>query len=162
MDKISVGRLQLLHPRLRDEAISLWGDAECRLNGRAMPRVTFSLRTMKEQQALYNQGRVTPGPVVTNAKPGQSYHNWGLAIDFALILDGKTAVWDTKTDFDKDKIPDWMEVVNVFKAAGWEWGGDWTSLKDYPHLQKNFGHNWRELLALYNTGNVDTDGYVKF
>jgi peptidoglycan L-alanyl-D-glutamate endopeptidase CwlK len=162
MDKTSLIRLQLLHPKLRDEAISLFADAECALKGRAKPRVTFSLRTMKEQLAIYNQGRSTPGPIVTNAKPGASYHNWGLAIDFCLILDGTEVSWNTLKDYDGDKVSDWMEVVNIFKAKGWEWGGDWRSLKDYPHLQKNFGHHWSELLALYKGGRVDKDGYVLF
>lgn len=162
MDAISLSRLQKLHPKLRDEAIRLFADAECALKGRAKPRITFGLRTMAEQQALYNQGRTTPGNIVTNAKPGASYHNWGLAIDFALIVDGKTVSWDINKDFDGDHLSDWMEVVNIFKKAGWEWGGNWASLKDYPHLQKTFGQKWQNLLALYNSGNKDSAGYVIF
>lgn len=146
----------LLHPKLREEAISLFADAECKLTGRAKPRITFSLRTMAEQQAIYNQGRTTPGNIVTNAKPGASYHNWGLAIDFALIIDGKEVSWDIGKDWDGDHTSDWMEVVNIFKAKGWEWGGDWKSLKDYPHLQKTFGHKWQELLT-----RPMKDGYVQ-
>lgn len=159
MDAISLTRLQKLHPKLRDEAIRLFADAECKLTGRAKPRITFGLRTMAEQQALYNQGRTTPGNIVTNAKPGASFHNWGLAIDFALIIDGKTVSWDIGKDFDGDHLADWMEVVNIFKAAGWEWGGNWTSLRDYPHLQKTFGYKWQTLLGLYNQGKMK-DGYV--
>lgn len=159
MDAISLSRLQKLHPKLRDEAIRLFADAECALKGRAKPRITFGLRTMQEQQALYNQGRTTPGNIVTNAKPGASYHNWGLAIDFALIVDGKTVSWDINRDFDGDHMPDWMEVVNIFKKSGWEWGGNWTSLKDYPHLQKTFGFKWQTLLKMYGEGKVK-DGYV--
>lgn len=159
MDKISYDRLQKLHPKLRDEAIRLFADAECALKGRAKPRITFTLRTMAEQQALYDQGRTKPGSIVTNAKPGASYHNWGLAIDFALIIDGKTVSWDIAKDFDGDKLADWMEVVNVFKKAGWEWGGDWQSFKDYPHLEKRFGLHWRELLKRHTAGQMK-DGYV--
>lgn len=159
MDAISLSRLQKLHPKLRDEAIRLFADAECALKGRAKPRITFGLRTMAEQQALYNQGRTTAGNIVTNAKPGASYHNWGLAIDFALIVDGKTVSWDINRDFDGDHLADWMEVVNIFKAAGWEWGGGWASLKDYPHLQKTFGYKWQTLLKMYGEGKMK-DGYV--
>jgi peptidoglycan L-alanyl-D-glutamate endopeptidase CwlK len=160
MDSVSFKRLQLLHPKLRDEAIALFGDAECALKGRAKPRITFTYRTFVEQQALYDQGRTKPGPIVTNARPGASYHNYGLAIDFALIIDGMKAVWDTQSDFDQDKVPDWMEVVNIYKKAGWEWGGEWRTLKDYPHLQKTFSHKWQDLLMLHNAGKVDKDGYV--
>lgn len=159
MDAISLTRLQKLHPKLRDEAIRLFADAECKLTGRAKPRITFGLRTMAEQQALYNQGRTTPGNIVTNAKPGASFHNWGLAIDFALIVDGKTVSWDINKDFDGDHLSDWMEFVNVFKAAGWEWGGEWRTLKDYPHLQKTFGFKWQDLLSRYTNGKVQ-NGYV--
>lgn len=28
-------------------------------------------------------------------------------------------------------------VVDAFKARGWEWGGDWNSLKDYQHFEKS-------------------------
>jgi len=28
------------------------------------------------------------------------------------------------------------ELVKEFKEKGWEWGGDWKSLKDYQHFQK--------------------------
>lgn len=27
-------------------------------------------------------------------------------------------------------------IVKLFKSKGWSWGGDWTSLKDYQHFQK--------------------------
>lgn len=160
MDIISVKRLQMLHPKLRDEAIALFGEAECALKGRAKPRITFALRSFKEQQALYDQGRTKPGPIVTNAKPGASFHNYGLAIDFALIIDGVKAVWDNKTDYDADLIPDWMEVVKVYKEHGWEWGGDWKTISDMPHLQKTFGYRWQTLLEMYNRGMKDDNDYV--
>jgi peptidoglycan L-alanyl-D-glutamate endopeptidase CwlK len=159
MDAISFARLEKLHPNLREEAIELFKKAEAALLGRARPRITFTLRTMAEQQALYDQGRTKPGPIVTNAKPGTSYHNWGLALDFCLILDGKEVSWDTIKDYDGDKKSDWMEVVNIFKAAGWEWGGDWKSLKDYPHLQKTLGLHWSQLLTMHKQGKMK-DGYV--
>lgn len=160
MDLISVKRLQQLHPKLRDEAIALFAEAECALSGRAKPRVTFSLRTFQEQQALYEQGRTRPGPIVTNAKPGSSFHNYGLAIDFALIIDGVSVSWDALKDYDGDRVADWMEVVKVFKAHGWEWGGDWQTITDKPHLQKTFGFTWRQLLDKHNLGTTDKNGYV--
>ncbi len=47
--------------------------------------------------------------------------------------------WDMKRDGDKDQIADWLEVVQQAKLLGFEWGGDWTSFKDYPHFQMSFG-----------------------
>ena len=122
--------------------------------------IVSTLRTFAEQDELYAQGRTKPGKRVTNAKGGQSLHNYGVAIDFALIIDGKTASWEDLKDFDGDRKADWMEIVGVFEQAGWEWGGRWKSFTDKPHLQKTFGNDWRTLLKRKQEGLVK-DGYVR-
>lgn len=164
LDRISVERIAKLHPRLRGEALAILTEASKALTGRAQVRFTYTLRTMSEQQALYNQGRTVRGPVVTKAKPGQSYHNYGLAVDIALIIDGKTASWDSLKDFDGDRVADWMEVVAIFKRWGWFWGGDFSTFSDKPHFEKRVfngvTYHWKELLALHNSGNIDREGYV--
>ncbi|MEK4474367.1 M15 family metallopeptidase [Paenibacillus sp. FSL R7-0048] len=110
--------------------------------------ITQGLRTIAEQDALYAQGRTKPGSIVTNAKGGTSYHNYGLAIDFGLLLpDGKQVSWDLKRDGDGDKVADWMEVVQEAKALGFEWGGDFVSIKDAPHFQITFGLTTSQLRA---------------
>jgi len=139
MDTITLARIELLHPKLRTEAREIYIAIYNALKGRAAVRFTHTLRTIAEQDALYAQGRTKPGKIVTNAKGGKSYHNYGLAIDICLILDGKEASWDITKDFDKDGISDWMEAVAIFKLRGWEWGGDFKSFKDAPHFQKTFG-----------------------
>lgn len=102
--------------------------------------ITQGLRTYAEQNALYAQGRTRPGPVVTNARGGFSNHNFGVAVDFALLLaDGRTVSWDTLRDADKDSLPDWSEVVEEAKKLGFSWGGDWRSFRDMPHLEMTFG-----------------------
>ncbi|MGO4953114.1 M15 family metallopeptidase [Paenibacillus sp. DRB1-1] len=102
--------------------------------------ITQGLRTYAEQDDLYAQGRTKPGKVVTDARGGYSNHNFGFAADFALLLrDGRTVSWDTLKDDDKDSLPDWSEVVEEAKKLGLEWGGDWRSFKDMPHLQMVFG-----------------------
>ena len=115
--------------------------------------VTQGMRTFEEQDNLFNQK-----PKVTNAKGGQSIHNYGLAFDFCLI-EGKKTIWDVAKDFDSDKRPDWAEVVEVFKKAGYTWGGDFRSFKDAPHFEKTFGHTWQQLLELKKAGKT-TNGYV--
>jgi len=117
-------------------------------------RLVYTLRTFQEQDLIYQQGRTRPGAIVTRAKPGYSYHNYGLAVDFCLLSeDGKMALWDTKTDFDKDDIADWKEVVNVFKKHGWEAGIDWVGKKnDPPHFQYTFGHSVETLLQKFKKG----------
>lgn len=69
--------------------------------------------------------------------------------DVVLIINDKTASWDVKKDWDKDKQSDWMEVVAHFKSKGWRWGGDWISWKDMPHMEKTFGYTVKQLKELY-------------
>ncbi len=150
MDKITLDRIELLHPALREEAKQIYAEICERLTGRAMCRFAYTLRTFAEQDALYNQK-----PKVTKAKGGQSYHNYGLAVDIVLLLnDGKVASWDTVTDFDNDGLADWQEVVYVFGLFGWEWGGNWKTFPDKPHFQKTFGLTISECLNRHNSGQV--------
>lgn len=161
LDKLSLQRINTLHPKLREEAIQILADINCKVNAEnSYCRITFALRTFAEQDALYQQGRTKAGPKVTNAKSGQSIHNYGFAVDIAFVIKNKEASWDTKKDWDGDKQSDWMEVVTIFKKYGWEWGGDWRTFKDMPHFQKTFGHTWQTLKALRDNGKVDNEGYV--
>ncbi|AMO26043.1 endolysin [Bacillus phage Deep Blue] len=90
--------------------------------------VAQGYRSIAEQNELYAQGRTKPGSIVTNAKGGQSNHNFGVAIDLCLYTqDGSDVIWTVEGDFRK--------VVNAMKAQGFKWGGDWTSFKDYPHFE---------------------------
>ncbi len=150
MDKITLQRIEKLHPRIKDEAKEIYEEICKSLKGRAVCRFTHTLRSFKEQNDLFAIGRTKPGRIVTNARGGQSYHNYGLAVDICLIIDGKIASWNTTADFDKDGIADWQEIVRIFKIYGWEWGGDWR-FKDMPHFQKTFGlsiKEWQKLLPL--------------
>ncbi len=155
MDKVTQERISKLHPSVRAEVAKIINECDKALTGRAKVRITQGLRTFQEQSDLYAQGRSKSGRIVTNAKPGQSIHNYGFAVDICLIIDGKTASWDTKADWDNDKLADWQECVQIFKANGWNWGGDWQSFKDMPHFEKR-GLKW-QLLA---TKKKDRENYV--
>lgn len=110
--------------------------------------ITQGLRTIAEQDALYAQGRTKPGKRVTNAKGGYSFHNFGLAVDFAVVdKTGTIVYWDTNIDTNKDKQKDWYQVGKLGKEQGLEWGGDWTSLVDIPHFQYTFGLTTAQLRA---------------
>lgn len=156
-DKISIDRAKKLHPAVRDEVIKLITEVEKGFPANIAVRIVQGLRTIEEQNALYAKGRTAPGAIVTNAKGGSSYHNYGLAIDYAILIDKDgngtydELSWDIKKDNDKDGVADWLEVVKVFEAAGWEWGGRWSSIKDYPHVQKTFGYRWQLLLSKHNS-----------
>jgi peptidoglycan L-alanyl-D-glutamate endopeptidase CwlK len=99
-----------------------------RANNIGIPLViTQGLRTSLEQQKLYDQGRTTPGPIVTKAKPGISWHNYGLAFDVAVLKDGK-ATWPNDNFL-------WNRIGMVGKTVGLQWGGDFTTIKDLPHFE---------------------------
>ena len=91
--------------------------------------IVETLRSYERSNELYAQGRTTPGQIVTKAKAGQSYHNFGLAIDMVLLDDGQPT-WD----FDPaGKV--WSRVVWLAKNRGLAWGGDWRGFVDTPHFQ---------------------------
>lgn len=167
-DLKTLERIDLLHPSVRNEAKEIYSEICERLNGKVLCRFAFTLRTFAEQDALYAQGRTTQGAKVTNAKGGQSWHNYGLAIDIVLLQDKdgngthETASWDNKIDFDGDGVADWLEVVYVFKLYGWEWGGDWRSFRDTPHFQKTLGLTIAEAKNRFETKQlVSGTNYIK-
>lgn len=117
-----------LHPAMQDAAhrvLELAEAAGCTL------LVTCTRRSMEEQAELYAQGRTKPGPIVTKARPGESPHNAGLAMDVVPIRAGKP-VWSTKLAADRAL---WDAYGAAVRAAGLEWGGDWKGLIDLPHCQ---------------------------
>lgn len=159
LDKVTIQRIGQLHPLLRNEALHIYEEISIALGDSSTCRFTQTLRTIAEQDAFYAQGRTKPGKIITNARGGLSYHNYGLAIDFAFIKGGALS-YDMNADWDKDSKKDWYEVVSIFKTFGWEWGGDWATFKDYPHFQKTFGYTVRQLFDLYKAKKLDKDGYV--
>lgn len=107
--------------------------------------ITDGFRSIPDQDKLYEKGRAAEGQIVTHAKGGESYHNFGLAIDFALLTPDGKAIWDTAYDGNGNAKSDWLEVVVIAKELGFEWGGDWDHFKDYPHLEMRFGLTINEL-----------------
>lgn len=103
--------------------------AACRADGIDL-LVTCTYRTPEEQAALYAQGRTKPGPILTNAKPGQSMHQYGLAIDVVPMRDGKP-VWGIKG---ADGAL-WKRVGELGESVGLEWAGRWERNREYPHFQ---------------------------
>ena len=93
--------------------------------------ITSTYRDNTSQNVLYAQGRTTPGKKVTNAKAGQSWHNYRCAVDVVPVVAGKPR-WDVK-----DEV--WQQVGALGKAAGLEWAGDWKKFKEYPHFQYTGG-----------------------
>lgn len=157
MDPISSERILKLHPHIRSTVMELL--TSC-YNKNVPIRIVQGLRTIQEQDALYAQGRTTPGKIVTNAKGGTSWHNYGLSIDFCLLRQGNQISWSRDEDLDKDGQKDWEEVVQLFLSKGFEWGGNWTSFPDYPHFQKIFGLTIKKAQELYAAKKIDSKGYL--
>jgi peptidoglycan L-alanyl-D-glutamate endopeptidase CwlK len=151
MDQATKNRIAFLHPSVRSEMTKIVDECNIALSGRSQVRISEGLRTFAEQNALFAKR-----PKVTNAKGGQSVHNYGFAVDIVLIIDGKTASWDTHKDWDGDRVADWDECVKIFAEYGWSWGGNWTSFKDMPHFDKIGFNNWRVLA----TKKRDSNNYI--
>lgn len=105
-------------------------------------KVTSGTRTMSEQAALYAQGRTAKGARVTNARPGQSWHNFGVAYDLTLFS-GKNPVWES---------PKYLRAGEIGEDLGLEWGHRWKTFKDTPHFQRPLGVTLAEARSKWPTG----------
>ena len=120
------------------------------------------LRTWSDQAGLYALGRTVRNPdgppplgnIVTNAAPGTSWHNYGLACDvvFRTGRPGDPAGvlhWDWS-----GKLP-WTSLGEAGEAASLEWGGRWPAPKtDLPHFELRLGLDIPAAQALYAQGGV--------
>lgn len=153
----NIEKINLLHPALRQEVI----EAIEYLEKSIIPsEIAFhldsTLRTFAEQDFLYTKGRTTVNPdgaspikplgnIVTKAKGGESWHNWGLAFDFNWY-------WKKKDQFVYDDNRSWSvgpvhnKVTTYFKSLEWTWGGEFPEgFKDNPHLEKKFQYTLSQL-----------------
>lgn len=88
--------------------------------------VVQAFRSSAEQAAIYAQGRTKPGAIVSYAKPGTSYHEWGLAFDVAVDKDGQPT-WPRDTKL-------WNQIGALGESVGLTWGGRFPS-PDLGHFQ---------------------------
>lgn len=92
--------------------------------------VTSTYRDAEAQAKLYAQGRTAPGTIVTRAKPGQSYHNWRVALDIVPLRHGKP-VWATTGE----QGALWEKIGALGESVGLEWAGRWRRFREWPHFQ---------------------------
>lgn len=136
--------LELLHPLLQTKALQL---IELCKKQNIIIKITQTLRTKAEQDALYAQGRTKPGKIVTKAPYPQSLHCWGVAFDIAILTADGSVTWDVSA---------YQKVGPIGTSIGLEWGGSWTDFPDYPHYQLP-GYSWSALQKQYGT----PDKFVK-
>jgi peptidoglycan L-alanyl-D-glutamate endopeptidase CwlK len=134
LDVTSEARLAQVHPelarRVRQIYEELWKEG-------IVIHVIQGLRTYEEQDALYAKGRTAPGPIVTNARGGRSYHNYGLAVDLvpAITPDGVwTPDWKNR-DAQHCLTPHYKRMIEVGTSLGLISGSRWVKLCDDPHFQ---------------------------
>lgn len=93
-------------------------------------RIVSGTRTYAEQNMLYRKGRFgNPGPRVTNARGGQSNHNFGIAWDIGIFSNNGAYLGESPIYNQAGPI------VLAAGIAGLEWGGNWTGFVDRPHYQ---------------------------
>lgn len=105
-------------------------------------KIISGTRTFAEQDRLYRQGRDLPGPKVTNARGGQSNHNFGVAWDIGVFENGQY----------RDESPVYKKVGGIGKKRGLEWGGDWKTMTDEPHFQMVPEAQLKSIAAKFSQG----------
>ncbi len=143
MNTASENRLKKIHPELASRIRAVVAAlAQAGIN----IEVVQGLRTIAEQNELYKQGRTKKGPVVTNAKGGQSNHNYGLAVDVVPFVNGQPQ-WNAPNSV-------WMAIGHEGNKLGLEWGGSWKKFIDKPHLQLP-GLSIKQCMTLNNKGGLN-------
>ena len=140
LNAASEARLAEVNPQLANRIRAM--AADLRAQGINV-MVTSGYRSFAAQNALYAQGRTKPGDIVTNARGGQSLHNYGLAVDVVPLDANGQPNWNVSNGV-------WQKIGAAGKKQGMEWGGDWTSFVDRPHFQMTAGRSTGSLLNQYN------------
>jgi peptidoglycan LD-endopeptidase CwlK len=82
-----------------------------------------TIRTEEKQREYVRQGA---------SKTMRSYHIVGQALDFVPVDAAGNTIWNGYG------APEVQMAIAEAKQLGFEWGGDWTSFVDQPHLQFNY------------------------
>lgn len=149
LDERSAKNVATLHPKVQ-QVFKNW-IAECQILAKAFNyeyKAISGNRTWEEQAKIYAQGRTAPGKIVTNAKPGFSNHNYGIAVDMGVFKDGKYLDGSKPSEAEAfhRKAAEIAEKYNI------EWGGSWKSFKDYPHFEYRTGKTISQLRQIVLEG----------
>lgn len=145
--------LNLVYPDLKVRVRRLY--ASMLAHHKLEMRCTQGLRTFAEQDVLYAQGRTQAGPLVTYARGGESFHNYGCAVDSCFV----------GSDPYLDKLPRgflmWSEYGRFAEVWGLNWGGNFKHSPDRPHVELTYGLTLAEIQKLYDYGGI-TAVWMKF
>ena len=121
--------IKALHPMVREKAILLIN--KCSSEDLKIS-ITETFRSASIQQNYYDQGRKSPGSIITNAQPLESYHQYGLAFD--IRFEGPNP-YPSNMDI-------WKKVGNIGESVGLIWGGRFN---DNPHFELHQGFTWKDI-----------------
>ena len=113
--------------------------------------VISGLRSWQQQAALYAQGRTRPGRIVTKARPGSSWHNYGLAMDLGLFQRGRYL--DETSPAVAARL--YARLGSLAASLGIEWAGNWRSFPEGPHFQWTDGLTLAEARRRMEANNYD-------
>jgi len=122
VDERSERNISTLHPALRSIARNF---LELCAKQNLGVKIICGTRTFSEQAELFAKGRTIPGAKVTEAGPGQSMHNFGLAFDIG-VFDGKEYIPESNR---------YVTAGAIGKSLGLDWGGDFKKPVDQPHFE---------------------------
>ena len=128
-------KIKTLHPEIRNATSSMLTNLK---KDNVNVEISLATRTYEEQDRLYSKGRNEKGEiideskVVTYAKGGQSYHNFGLAFDVEVYNENGTKNWNKQSEA-------WQKVINEGKKQGFVAGAEWNDFPDLPHFENSFG-----------------------
>lgn len=134
-EEITNSKISTLRPEFKEKVIK-WL-AEVRRHG-ILPYIYEGYRTPERQDELYAQGRTKPGRIVTNAKAGESYHQYGLSFDYVPLkavdkAEGMyEANWNDNAAYDKGR-----EIAEGCGMRGLSW--------EQPHIQDARYESWRDI-----------------
>jgi len=155
--KRTLENLAGLHPEFRAKLETFLAAAQPILAKHgATAEVISGLRSWRQQAEIYAQGRTKPGPIRTKARPGYSWHNFGLAADLGLFSGGRYL--DEASPARAEKI--YRELGTLAVSLGLEWAGSWKSFRESPHFQWTNGRAQSDLRAQMAANGYDAQRLV--
>jgi len=169
-----VGRVLELHPSVRARATEHLEESR---SAHVPFIIVCGYRSSAGQRVEYAKGRRVIGSdlhvwpllfpdgrgVVTHALPWQSWHQYRLAYDVALLKpDGKAVHWNEVADLDEDGVADWLEVVRIGESLELAAGYRWSSRKhDGAHFEFHPGLELNEAWGMCVTGKAIPDDHFE-
>lgn len=128
-------------------------------------RVVSTLRTCDDQNAIYNQGRTTPGPIISGASGCRSWHVWGRALDVMVVDDDGKLVTNGR-DPRYDQLGDIGRNLGMIWGGNFSWGRDAVHFEYHPNLTINdicpdrSPDRCQEQISIHNSQNTQSPPHI--